>query len=260
MGRPAGMGAFMQRRAMPVDGLEEGLGRRHHHIVRRRRVVSPVAADAKVDSARPDQRVDRGLDQPGFGRRHSGHEVLGQAVTLSDVEDREALQERDRLCLVAGLSRTTAFIVRHEAVGIDDGGAALALADIAAKRQGLAEGQPALAREAVRDHRAPEDQHIDPRVAAPGCGVGRHGERRLGRGRPPGLDPGQPSGLQFGQDLAGDFVIQARPVGARPAAWITFRHRGSPRRAPEASLPAFNPSRHSRPALSLSGGVAGAPR
>jgi hypothetical protein len=29
-------------------------------------------------------------------------------------------------------------------------------------------------------------------------------------------------------------------------------HRGSPRRAPEASLPTFNPSRQTRPALSLS--------
>ena len=35
------------------------------------------------------------------------------------------------------------------------------------------------------------------------------------------------------------------------------RHRGSPRRAPEASPPIFNPSRQTRPALSLSATVTG---
>jgi len=206
------MGAFMQRRAMPVDGLEEGLGRRHHHIVRCRRVVSPVAANTKVDSACPDQRIDRGLDQPGLGRRHGRHEVLRQAVTLSDIENREALQERDRLGFVAGLSGTPAFIVRHESVGINDGGATLALADIAAKRQGLAKRKPALAREAMTDHSAPEDQHIDAGIAAFGGRVPRHGEGRLGRRCPPGLNPGKPASLQLGEDPTGDFVIEARPV------------------------------------------------
>ena len=48
------------------------------------------------------------------------------------------------------------------------------------------------------------------------CRVGRrvvrHRERRLGRRRPPGLDPGHPAGLQLGDDLVGDFGVEARPV------------------------------------------------
>lgn len=219
-----------------------------------RGVVGPVAADAKVDSACSDQRLDRGLDQPEFGRRPGGCEVLGQAVALRDVEDREALQEWDRLRFVACLSGTPAFIARHELVGIDDGGAALALPDISTQRQGLAECEPTLARKTIGDHRSPEDQHIDARITASGCGVGWHGQRGLGCGGPPWLDPRQPPGFQFGKDLAGDFVIQVRPIGVRPVAWIKFRHRGSPRRAPGAFLPALNPSRNTRPTFTLGSG------
>ena len=46
--------------------MSRRLGRRHLHEVGRRGVEGAIAADAKVDPARPDQRVDRGLDQPGF--------------------------------------------------------------------------------------------------------------------------------------------------------------------------------------------------
>src|SRR5258708_34951402 len=45
-------------------------------------------------------------------------------------------------------------------------------------------------------------------------GTNRHGERCLRRGRAPGLDPGHAAGFQLGDDLAGDFVIEARPVVA----------------------------------------------
>src|SRR5690606_9276414 len=88
-----------------------------------------------------------------------------------------------------------------------------------------------------------------------------HGEWRLRRGRPPRLDPGHAAGLQLGDDLAGDVVVKARPVGAGASMAVVSGHRGSPRRAPEASPPALNPSRQTRSALSLSiGGVAGSPR
>ena len=85
-------------------------------------------------------------------RRGDG-DRLGQAFALRRVEDGEALQERDRLGFVAGLARALLLVVRDEAIGIDDRRAALALADIAAERQSLAEGEPALARKAVLDHR-----------------------------------------------------------------------------------------------------------
>ena len=72
------------------------------------------------------------------GRMRSGStggataiDLVGQALALRRVEDGEALEERDRLRFVAGLRGAPAFVLRREAVGIDDGRAALALADMA---------------------------------------------------------------------------------------------------------------------------------
>ncbi len=131
---------------------------------------------------------------------------------------------------------------------------------MAAEGQRLAEGQPALHRKAVLDDRAPEDQHVDPGVGAAGGGICRHGERRLRRRRPPGLDPGHVAGLQLGDDLVGDVVVEARPVCAGASVAFVSGHRGSPRRAPEASPPALNPSRQTRSALSLSGRFGASPQ
>jgi hypothetical protein len=65
---------------------------------------------------------------------------------------------------------------------------------VAAERERLAEGEPALTGEAVLDDGAPQDEHVHPGVAAPGRGVLRQGERSLDGGRAPGLDPGQAEG------------------------------------------------------------------
>ncbi len=161
---------------------------------------------------------------------------------------------------LAGLAGASLLVVRHEAVGIDDGGAVLALAHIAAERERLAKGQPALGGEAVLDHGAPEDQDVDPRILPAGGGVLRHGERRLRRRRPPGLDPGHAAGLQLGDDLAGDFVIEARPVVAGASAsglvWtsrISATGAGGLSSSPQPVT--ANPVR----TLTL-GGVAGCPR
>jgi hypothetical protein len=85
---------------------------------------------------------------------------------------------------------------------------------MAAEPERLAKGEPALSREAMLDHRTPQDQHIDPGIFAPRGGVARHGERRLDRWRAPGLDPGNTVSLQFGDDLVGDFGVKARAVVA----------------------------------------------
>ena len=78
------------------------------------------------------------------------------------VEDGESFQERDSVGLIASVAGTLLLVLGNEAIGIDDGGAALALADIAAEREGLTESEPALAGEAMLDDGAPEDQDIDP--------------------------------------------------------------------------------------------------
>ncbi len=106
------------------------------------------------------------------------------------------------------------------------------------------------------DDGAPEDQHIDPGILPAGGGVLRHGERRLRRGRAPGLDPGQPPSLQLGDDLAGDLVIEVRPVvaGARGGALDIAGLRDGRRR------PLLQPStRHGEPGphSHSTGGVAG---
>ena len=211
------MAQLMQGRAVPVDRLEIGLRRRDHHEVRTRRIEGAVAADAEVDAGRPDQRLDPGLDQARQRRWRDGRNLGRQVFALGGVEDCEPFQERDCGRFLAGLAGASLLVIRHKAVGIDDGGAVLALAHIAAERERLAKGQPALCGEAVLDHGAPEDQDVDPRILPAGGRVLRHGKRRLRRGRPPGLDPGHAAGLQFSDDLAGDFVIERRPVvaGAR---------------------------------------------
>jgi hypothetical protein len=148
-----------------------------------------------------------GSIRPGFGGGGGNGEIFGQPFALRQVEDGEALQERDRLGFLAGLACPLL-----EGVGVDDGGAVLALADIASERQRLAKRNPALNRKSVLDHRSPEDQHIDAGIEPAGGGVLRHGERRLRRRRSPGLDPGHAAGLKLADDLAGDFVVEARPV------------------------------------------------
>jgi hypothetical protein len=87
---------------------------------------------------------------------------------LRRVEHGEALQERDGLGFLAGFVRPLLFVVGHEAVGIDDGRTVLAFPHIAAEGERLAKGQPALAGEAVRDNRPPQDQHIDPGILTAG--------------------------------------------------------------------------------------------
>ncbi len=243
------MPQLVQGGAVPVDRLEIGLRRRDHHEVRTRRIEGAVAADAEVDAGRPDQRLDARLDQARRRRWRDGRYLGRQVFALGSVKDGEPLQERDGGRFLAGLASASLLVIRHKAVGIDDGGALLALADIAAERERLAKGQPALGGEAVLDDGAPEAQDVDPRILAAGGGVLRHGERRLRRRRPPRLDPGHAAGLQLGDNLAGDFVIEARPVVAGASGCGFSGHRGSPRRAPEASPPALDPSRRTRSAL-----------
>jgi hypothetical protein len=166
---------------------------------------------------------------------------------LIGIEDREPLEEWDCLCVFAGLNSALLLVVRHEAVGIDDGGAALAFADVTAKIERLSEREPTLAGEAALDDGAPQDQHIDSGIAALGRCVLRHREGRVRPRCSPRLDPGHAAYFQFGNDLVGDFLVEPGAVLTVTGASAGSVHRGSPRRAPRASLAAWNPSRKTRP-------------
>ena len=157
------------------------------------------------------------------------------------VEESETLEERDRARLFPGLRGMLALTLGNEAIGIDDGGSPLSLPDMAAEPERLTKGQPALAGEAVFNDGAPQNQHVNSRVAALRRSIARHGERRLDRRRPPWLHPWDAAGLQFGDDLVGDFGVKARPILTGARVRFLAEHRGSPRRAPEASLPTSQP-------------------
>ena len=125
----------------------------------------------KSTPARRDHRLGDRHDLALGERRGIGREPGAQALALRDVEHGEALEERHRLGVVAALARARAFSrLGREAVGIDDGRAALALADQPPASMRLPEGQPRLRRTAVLDDRAPQDQDID-------AGIGARGER-----------------------------------------------------------------------------------
>ena len=123
----------MQGRSMPVDRLEKRLGRRDHDIIVRRHIEGAVAADAEIDSARLDERLDPRLDQAGLRRRCGYGEIFGQTLALRQVEDREPLKEGDGLGVFASLAGAPLLVVGNEAVGVDDSDAMLAPADMAAE-------------------------------------------------------------------------------------------------------------------------------
>src|SRR3546814_9442035 len=102
-------------------------------------------------------------------------------------------------------STRTATLVPYTTLfrAIDDGRSLLALADIAARREGLTEGQPRL-RRVARVHRGvPKQENIDPRIAASGRGIARQRGAAL-----PRLHPWEAAFFEFGDDLGGDIGVK----------------------------------------------------
>lgn len=238
----AGVTELVQRGPVPIDRFEIGRRRRHLHIIFCRRIESAIAADAKVDAGCLEQGLNLRLDHARRRHWRGGRDVGGQSVALIGVEDGEPLQEWNGLRLFAHLTRSAPFVGWHEAVGIDHGCAALALADMTTERKRLAEGQPALARKAALDHRPPEDENVDAAVGPGRRGVPWHRQRRLCCRRPPGLNPGHAAGLQLGDNLVGDFVIKGGPVLAGARARMSG-HRGSFATGAASLSRSSNPSR-----------------
>src|SRR3546814_11791189 len=86
-----------------------------------------------------------------------------------------------------------------------------------------------LFRSAAGDDRIPERENIDSAVSAIADGIVRHANRC--RGGAPGLNPGNPSLFQLGDDSLGNLLIEVRPLAARSGGSCVARHRESPRRA-----------------------------
>src|SRR3546814_1122155 len=74
------------------------------------------------------------------------------------IEHGKALEEGNGGWIVTIVLCPATLVIGNEAIGIYDGGAVFAFADIAAQPQSLAEGEPALRGEAMLNDRAPEDQ------------------------------------------------------------------------------------------------------
>src|ERR1700686_3839060 len=215
---PRRMTEFMQRGAMPIDRLEIGLRRRDLHVVFGRSIEGALAANAKRYAGGLDEGFDRRFNQVRRRWRSCGCDLARQIHALVSVENGKTLEERDGLPLFTGLGRTPFLIARHETIGVDDGRAAFALANVAAERERLTKGEPTLTGESAFDHGSPEDEDVNATVLPVSRRVFRHRQRRFGRGRAPGLDPGHPAGLKLGNNLVSDFIIEICPVlaGARP--------------------------------------------
>src|SRR5579859_1495572 len=218
-GMPRRMTEFMQRGAMPIDRLEIGLRRRHLHVVFGRSIEGALAANAERDASGLDQGFDRRLNQARRRWRSCGSDLVRQILALVSIENGKTLEERYGLHIFTGLGRTPFLVARNETIGIDDGGAAFALTNVAAERERLTEGEPTLTGKSAFDHGSPENEDVNATVLPVSRRVFRHRQRRFCRGRSPGLDPGYPASLKFGDDLVGDFIIEICPVlaGAHPS-------------------------------------------
>ena len=139
---------------MPVDRLEIRGRRRHLHEIAGRVVVGARAADAEIRPVAAIKASAWGTIWPGGGGDRRG-DLVGQAVALVGVEDGEALEERDRARLFAGLRGAPRSSSGHETIRVNDNGTALAFPDVAAETERLTECEPALAREAAFDHCTP---------------------------------------------------------------------------------------------------------
>jgi hypothetical protein len=132
------MTEFMECSPVPIDRFEISRRRWQLHEIARHIVVSARTADAEIRTGRRDQRLGSGLNLAWWRWDDRSTDLLGQAIALVGVEDGKALEKRDGARLLAGFSGATTFVVRGEAIGIDDGRSPFALPDMAAEPERLA--------------------------------------------------------------------------------------------------------------------------
>ena len=98
---------------------------------------------------------------------------------MLDVEHGEAFEERNAGQFVATIASAGLLALGNEAVGVADGGAALALADMPTKAKRLTERQPLLRAETAPNDGIPQDEDIDPRIMPRVDGVFRQAKAAL---------------------------------------------------------------------------------
>ena len=151
------MTEFMQRGTVIVGGRDKAAARRQADEVLAQVVkgFAPCLADGRA--AGGNQVFGSGM-LLGFGingRRRD--DMRGQSLALLHIEDGEALEERDAGGIVAAGLYPFALGLGNKAVGVANDGATFALADMTAKAQGLAEGQPFLRGKAPTNDGIPQN-------------------------------------------------------------------------------------------------------
>src|SRR5260221_545438 len=207
------MTELMECGPVPIDRLEISRRRRHLHEFAGRVVVGTCTADAEIRTRGCNQHLGAGLNLTWWRRDNRRRNLLGQTIALVGVEDGKTLEKRDGSRLLAGFHGALTFVVRGEAIGIDDGGSPFTLPDMAAQPERLAKGEPALSGEAVLQ-RSRQPGPGGRRQTAP-AGPGSFRDFTLARARAEPLAPKQKT-ASAPQRSEGQSAV-ARPVKKAPA-------------------------------------------
>ena len=109
--------------------------------------------------------------------RRRGNDCAGSPSHCSTLNTMKRLRNGTALRFVALLARALLFSLRNVAVGVANGCAALAFADMPAKARAWRKVNQFLRGKAARDHRIPQDQDINARIAPTAGGVSRQAKR-----------------------------------------------------------------------------------
>jgi hypothetical protein len=171
-------------RIIIVAGMEVGK-LRHDDMIAARLIIRLRTMMAHRDRHAAKERIKFGVAVIGISGgddRRGGGILRLDAVDLLGVENRVAFQECDLplsfLSLCAALFSALA-VAYNDLVGIDNGRSLLALADTAAQRERLLEGQPMRGSIALRHGGNPQGQDVDAAIGNAG-----RAQRDIGRGGP----------------------------------------------------------------------------
>src|SRR5579864_6680930 len=127
------MGELVDCRTVPIYWFEICLRRRDANKVIQNVVIRAITTNAEFYAGRADQRLGMRQDKP-FGNRCRVARQFGREIfALVGVEYRKPFEEGNGVGLVSIALRPSAFLVGYKAIGVNDGGAVLALADISAE-------------------------------------------------------------------------------------------------------------------------------